>query len=119
MFAWSRAGYGGSDPAELPRGIDYMHVEGRELVGAVLDAAGIEEAVLVGHSDGASIAIVPRPRVIGHPPTPSTACLGTGPFVCVKMNCRILIGAPEFVLRGIHRWPGTCATPGGLDGWIL
>ena len=26
------------------------------------------------------------------PPTPSTACLGTGPLVCVKMNCRILIG---------------------------
>ena len=58
VFAWSRAGYGGSDPAALPRGIDYMHVEGREVVGAVLDAAGIEDAVLVGHSDGASIAIV-------------------------------------------------------------
>ena len=58
VFAYSRAGYGGSDPAELPRSIDYMHVEGREVVGAVLDAAGIEDAVLVGHSDGASIAIV-------------------------------------------------------------
>ena len=58
VFAYSRAGYGGSDPVELPRGIDYMHVEGREVVGAVLDAAGIEDAVLIGHSDGASIAIV-------------------------------------------------------------
>ena len=58
VFAWSRAGYGGSDPAELPRRVDYMHVEGREVVGAVLAAAGIEDAVLVGHSDGASIAIV-------------------------------------------------------------
>ena len=58
VFAYSRAGYGSSDPAELPRAIDYMHVEGREAVGAVLDAAGIEDAVLVGHSDGASIAIV-------------------------------------------------------------
>ena len=58
VFAYSRAGYGGSDPAGLPRGIDYMHVEGREVVGAVLDAAGIDDAVLVGHSDGASIAIV-------------------------------------------------------------
>ena len=27
-------------------------------------------------------------------PTPSTACLGTGPLVCVKMNHPILIGAP-------------------------
>ena len=25
--------------------------------------------------------------------TPSTVCLGTQPLVCVKMNCRILIGA--------------------------
>lgn len=71
VFAWSRAGYGGSDPADLPRRIDYMHVEGREVAGAVLDAAGIDDAVLVGHSDGASIAIVhagehargPAPRI--------------------------------------------------------
>ena len=58
VFAWSRAGYGGSDPAGLPRQVDYMHVEGREVAGAVLDAAGIDDAVFVGHSDGASIAIV-------------------------------------------------------------
>ena len=45
-------------PAVLPRRADYMHVEGREVAGAVLDAAGIDEAVLVGHSDGASVAIV-------------------------------------------------------------
>ena len=50
VFAWSRAGYGGSDPADLPRRIDYIHVEGREVAGAVLDAAGIDDAVLVGHS---------------------------------------------------------------------
>ena len=58
VFAYSRAGYGGSDPIALPRGVDYMHVEGREVVGAVLAAAGIKDAVLVGHSDGASIALV-------------------------------------------------------------
>ena len=58
VFAYTRAGYGGSDPAELPRRIDYMHVEGGEVAGAVLDAAGIDDAVLAGHSDGASIAIV-------------------------------------------------------------
>ena len=28
-----------------------------------------------------------------HTPTPNTACLGTEPLACVKMNCRILIGA--------------------------
>ena len=57
-FAYSRAGYGGSDPASLPRDIDYMHVEGRPVLGTLLEAAGIDDAILVGHSDGASIAIV-------------------------------------------------------------
>ena len=67
VFAWSRAGYGGSDPAGLPRQADYMHVEGREVAGAVLDAAGIDDAVLVGHSDGASVAIVHAGTHANHP----------------------------------------------------
>jgi pimeloyl-ACP methyl ester carboxylesterase len=56
VFAYSRAGHGGSDPVALPRPLDYMEVEARGLP-AVLDAAGIADAILVGHSDGASIAI--------------------------------------------------------------
>lgn len=58
VFAYSRAGYGRSDPAELPRTIDYMHVEGQTVLGTVLDEARIGDAILIGHSDGASIAIV-------------------------------------------------------------
>ena len=58
VFAYSRAGYAGSAPVELPRGIDYMHVEGQVVLGEVLEAAGIGEAILVGHSDGASIAML-------------------------------------------------------------
>ena len=78
VFAYSRAGYGGSDPAELPRGIDYMHVEGREVVGAVLDAAGIGDAVLVGHSDGASIAIVHAGEPAGGGPPHARALVSYG-----------------------------------------
>ncbi len=58
VFAYSRFGYGGSDPAPLPRPLEYMHVEGIEVLPEVLDRAGIERAVLVGHSDGGSIAII-------------------------------------------------------------
>lgn len=57
-FVFSRQGYGGSSPVELPRPLDYLEREGREVLPQVLDAAGIGEAVLVGHSDGASIALV-------------------------------------------------------------
>lgn len=58
VMAYSRRGYGGSDPVEVPRPLTYMHDEGLEVLPAVLDAAGIHDAILVGHSDGASIALI-------------------------------------------------------------
>lgn len=58
VLVYSRAGYGRSDPAELPRPLNYMHIEGLEVLPKVLDAAGIRETVLVGHSDGGSIALI-------------------------------------------------------------
>jgi len=57
VFAWSRPGYGNSSPRPLPWPLDYMQQEGLALP-ALLDAAGIGDCVLVGHSDGASIALV-------------------------------------------------------------
>lgn len=57
-FVYSRRGYGGSDPCELPRPLAYMHDEGLEVLGPLLAAAGIGRHILIGHSDGASIAIV-------------------------------------------------------------
>jgi len=58
VFAYSRAGYGQSDAAELPRPLDYMTREAKEVVPAVLDSIGFERGVLLGHSDGASIAAI-------------------------------------------------------------
>lgn len=65
-LAYSRAGYGRSDPAPLPRRPDFMHVEA-ELLGELIAAAGIAQAVVVGHSDGGSIALLyaaRRPHVL-------------------------------------------------------
>ena len=56
-FVYSRAGYGASDPAPLPRPVTYMHDEAA-LLPLVLREAGITEPVLIGHSDGASIALI-------------------------------------------------------------
>ena len=56
VFAWSRAGYGGSDPVALPRPLDYMTREATEVLPGVLDAIGFRNGILLGHSDGASIA---------------------------------------------------------------
>jgi pimeloyl-ACP methyl ester carboxylesterase len=58
VFAYSRLGYGRSDPVPLPRPLSYMHDEAFFELGRVLDAAAIRRCVLVGHSDGASIAAI-------------------------------------------------------------
>ncbi|MCA6105646.1 alpha/beta fold hydrolase [Bradyrhizobium cenepequi] len=58
VFAYSRAGYGGSSPAKLPRPLDYMHIEAQEVLPKLLDAIGFRCGLLVGHSDGASIAAI-------------------------------------------------------------
>jgi pimeloyl-ACP methyl ester carboxylesterase len=70
VFAYSRFGYGNSDPTPLPRSMDYMHDEA-QILSDVLHAAAIEQAVLIGHSDGGSIAAIyagtpkPGPRLLG------------------------------------------------------
>lgn len=70
VLVYSRAGYGGSDPVHVPRPLSYLHSEGLEVLPRVLDAAGVRRAILVGHSDGASIALINAggvrdPRVSG------------------------------------------------------
>lgn len=58
VFVYERRGYGGSSPIQLPRPDDYLEQEGRLWLPRVLDAAGLESVVLVGHSDGGSVALV-------------------------------------------------------------
>ena len=58
VFAWSRPGYGKSDTVPLPWPVSYMHDEALHRVNSVLDAAGVRRCILVGHSDGASIAAI-------------------------------------------------------------
>jgi pimeloyl-ACP methyl ester carboxylesterase len=58
VFVYSRAGYGRSDPVDLPRPLDYMTREARSSLPQVLDAVGPRHSVLLGHSDGASIAAI-------------------------------------------------------------
>ncbi len=58
VFVYSRAGYGQSSPAKLPRQPDYMHVEALDVLPKILDAIGFKRGLLLGHSDGASIAAI-------------------------------------------------------------
>jgi pimeloyl-ACP methyl ester carboxylesterase len=58
VFVYSRAGYGASSPAALPRPLDYMSIEALEILPDLLDKIGFRRGLLLGHSDGASIAAI-------------------------------------------------------------
>jgi pimeloyl-ACP methyl ester carboxylesterase len=58
VFVYSRAGYGASSPVKLPRPLDYMHREALDVLPKLLGAIGFRHGMLLGHSDGASIAAI-------------------------------------------------------------
>lgn len=57
-FVFSRLGYGRSDPSPLPWKLNFMHTQAFNILPRVLKSAGIKEHILVGHSDGGSIALL-------------------------------------------------------------
>ena len=91
-IVYSRQGYGQSDPVPDVRGPsrtengrragrllpDYMHREAWEVLPPLLDALGITSPVLLGHSDGASIALLHASR------HPVQACIVMAPHVMVE-----------------------------------
>ena len=58
IFVYSRYGYGKSDALTQPRSVSYMHHEAQVVLPEILRQAGIERPLLLGQSDGASIAII-------------------------------------------------------------
>ncbi|HZG92378.1 MAG TPA: alpha/beta hydrolase [Pseudonocardia sp.] len=56
--AYSRLGHGASDPPSAPRTARFMHDEAAVVVPALRAALGLPRPVLVGHSDGGSIALL-------------------------------------------------------------
>jgi pimeloyl-ACP methyl ester carboxylesterase len=66
-IVYSRRGYGQSDAVPDVRGAgrlkpDYMHCEAAEVLPELLRLLGIERPVLLGHSDGATIALLHAAR---------------------------------------------------------
>lgn len=58
VFAYSRAGYGQSDPSDLPLPLDYMTREAVDVLPDILGQIGFQRGILMGHSDGATIAAI-------------------------------------------------------------
>jgi pimeloyl-ACP methyl ester carboxylesterase len=87
-LAYTRHGYGASGPAQLPRPADYLHREACEILPEVLDRLNFTRPVLVGHSDGAAIAVLHA--TCGPRPVAGLALLA--PLIYVE----------EHTLNGIH-----------------
>ena len=66
VLAYSRAGYGASSPVALPRPLTYMHDEAKTVLPLLLDAIGFRRGLLLGHSDGASIAAIYAGSIADH-----------------------------------------------------
>jgi pimeloyl-ACP methyl ester carboxylesterase len=58
ILVYSRHGYGRSMPLRAPRPVHYMHDEALSVLPRFLDALGITNPILFGHSDGGSIALI-------------------------------------------------------------
>ncbi|HQT76065.1 MAG: alpha/beta hydrolase [Rhodospirillales bacterium 20-64-7] len=81
IFAYSRFGYGQSDPAPLPWPVTYMHHEAQTILPAVLLAAGVKRMALLGHSDGGSIAAIYAGTVGASPALAGIAMMAAHFFV--------------------------------------
>ncbi len=58
VFVFSRYGYGRSTPLSEKRNFDYMHQEALNTLPNFLKHIGVDRPILIGHSDGASIAMI-------------------------------------------------------------
>jgi pimeloyl-ACP methyl ester carboxylesterase len=91
-WLYSRRGYGRSDPIPDVRGPsrrqgmwsagrhtpDYMHREAWDVLPALLAQLGVQRPVLVGHSDGATIALLHASR------HPVAGCVAMAPHVMIE-----------------------------------
>jgi pimeloyl-ACP methyl ester carboxylesterase len=80
VLAYSRYGYGNSDRLAEKRPVDYMHHEAEVVLPSLLAQTAIQQPVLLGHSDGASIALV----FAGRYPTALRALILEAPHVFVE-----------------------------------
>jgi pimeloyl-ACP methyl ester carboxylesterase len=58
VLVYSRQGYGRSSPLVAPRALRFMHDEALIVLPEILDALDVRRPILLGHSDGGSIALI-------------------------------------------------------------
>lgn len=81
VFAYSRHGHGGSPPLRRRRDLRYLHDEALGVLPEVLAARGLATPLLVGHSDGATIALL---HAAAPAPTPPAGVVAISPHEFVE-----------------------------------
>ena len=123
-LVYSRLGYGRSEPCSLPRSLRYMHQEGSAVLPELIKATGIRRCILIGHSDGGSIAII---YAGGTPAEPLCGLITEAAHVfCEEISVRSIQQAKMSYLHGDLRkklkkyhGPNTdCAFWGWNGAWL-
>ena len=97
-LVYSRGGHGHSDPVPLPRPLRFMHDEALLVLPEVLDAAEVRDAILVGHSDGGSIALIHAGS--GKGARVRALLLGAPHVFCEEISVRSIEAAAEKYREG-------------------
>jgi pimeloyl-ACP methyl ester carboxylesterase len=120
VVAFSRFGHGRSEPPPQPRTPAFFHEEALEVLPEVLARLGAPEPILVGHSDGASIALIHA----GHHPVTGIALLAPHVFVEDVTVAEIRIARDRYAEGGLrqrmarHHDDVDAAFRGWCDVWL-
>jgi len=121
VLTYARHGHGASGPARMPRPVTYMHHEADAVLPAVLSVFGVGRPVLIGHSDGASIALLYAGA--GHA-TAGLVCLAPHVFVEPEsiagiQQARIAFESSDMADRmGRYHHDPTATFRGWNDVWL-
>lgn len=122
-LVYSRKGYGASAACTLPRPIDFMHLEGQAVLPDIIKQCRIGRHVLVGHSDGGSIALI---NAGGRPPELGGVVTLAAHVCCEAVTRDAIRAAHRRYLDGdlkkrlsVHHGENTdCAFRGWSDTWL-
>lgn len=125
-LVYSRRGHGWSTPVSGPRSADFMHQEALQVLPSILARRSIADPILIGHSDGASIALIHA----AHRPVRAVVALAPHVFVEPQSLAGIAAARQAFEetdlperMRRYHRdpaatfngWHGTWMSPSFRD----
>ena len=100
-IVYERIGHGGSDPVTLPRPDDFLRREAEQTLPALLDRLGVARPILVGHSDGGSIALLFAAAF----PARAAACIRVAAHVFLELatDAALRAAAEAFATTDLRR----------------